>query len=340
MQSNWDMNNQTMSEIKLSYVITTRNKLLYLKEVMKRLLENVQADEEIVVADGESTDGTVEYLKDLYEQGKIHQFISEPDKGEAHGYNKCLLMARGELIKIITDDDTFYYPEIQKCKHFMLKNRDMDVVSGNTAGISLEQPNRASLLTECENNYRDWQTNGDSVWFIGLPLMIRRSSLSLTGLFFTGFIQVDTEYSLRITSLKHVNIAWNTALLAIRIDNPNSNFRSFSQDEKSFEERDKMWYFYNRKHRERLIALAKREVSLSEFIKKILRPIKREIEMCINRTKERIGKSQAEFKEEILIEHYVDSTSEIEKAFCICDYFLKEFNSKKESKILCKSTIQ
>ena len=41
-----------MSEIKLSYVITTRNKLPYLKELMKWLLENVQADEEIVVADG------------------------------------------------------------------------------------------------------------------------------------------------------------------------------------------------------------------------------------------------------------------------------------------------
>ncbi len=37
-------------EITLSYVLTTRNKLPYLKEVMKRLLENVQPDEEIVAS--------------------------------------------------------------------------------------------------------------------------------------------------------------------------------------------------------------------------------------------------------------------------------------------------
>ena len=56
----------------LSYVLTTRNKLPYLKEVMTRLIENVQDDEEIVVVDGASTDGSVEYLKNQFEKGHIH----------------------------------------------------------------------------------------------------------------------------------------------------------------------------------------------------------------------------------------------------------------------------
>ena len=190
-----------MNQINLSYVITTRNKLLYLKEVMKRLIDNLQDDEEIVVIDGASTDGTVEYLTDLHKEGKIQQFISEPDRGEAHGYNKGFLMARGKLIKDITDDDAFYYPGIQECKKFMLEHEEIDVISGNSANLILEQievnsddiENHFKILDDSEYNYRQWLANGGTTWFIGLPLMIRKKSLALTGLYNTGAIQVDLE---------------------------------------------------------------------------------------------------------------------------------------------------
>ena len=115
--------------ITLSYVLTTRNKLPYLKEVMKRLLENIESDEEIVITDGASTDGTVEYLTDLYTQGKIHHFISEPDNGESHGFNKGILLASGELIKLLTDDDVFYYAGIQECKTYMLENKSLNILN-------------------------------------------------------------------------------------------------------------------------------------------------------------------------------------------------------------------
>ena len=87
-----------MDKIKLSYVITTFNKLPYLKEVMRLLLQNVQPDEEIVIVDGASTDGTKEYLQNLYNEGLIQQLISEKDLGEAHGFNKALLLAKGDLV--------------------------------------------------------------------------------------------------------------------------------------------------------------------------------------------------------------------------------------------------
>jgi len=331
------MNNRAISDISLTYVITTRNKLPYLKEVMKRLLENVRVDEEIVVADGVSTDGTVEYLKDLHEQSKIHQFISEPDKGEAHGYNKALLMARGELIKLITDDDAFYYPGIQECKRFMLENKHIDVISGNTAQIMLERPGRFKFLAECQNNYQEWLNHSTSGWFIGLPLMIRKQSLSLTGLFSTGFIQVDTEYSLRITSLNHVNIAWHMSVLAVRIENPKSNFRSFSLDRKSFEERDRMWYFFSQSYRNNLIAQTKKEFSLLEFLKKQARPLKINVETLLNRGENKKNENQLE-RNEILVEACLNSLSEIENAFSTCDNFFEEFNSKDEPVILYKRT--
>ena len=100
-----------MSTVNLSWIITTRNKLAFLKEVLHRLLSDLHEDEEIIVVDGASTDGTVEYLTELHRQGLIHHFLSEPDHGEAEGFNKGMLLANGRLIKILTDDDAFYLPE-------------------------------------------------------------------------------------------------------------------------------------------------------------------------------------------------------------------------------------
>ena len=113
----------------LSYIITTKNKLPYLKESMERLLQHVKNDEEIIVADGASTDGTKEFLSDLKRTGKIKYFVSEPDFGESHGLNKLLFVARGVLITVITDDDVFHYPAIEACKKFMLSETQVDMVS-------------------------------------------------------------------------------------------------------------------------------------------------------------------------------------------------------------------
>ena len=68
-----------MNSINLSYVLTTRNKLPYLTYGLNNLIQNLQKDEEIIVVDANSNDGTVDFLKNLYKDGKIQQFISEKD---------------------------------------------------------------------------------------------------------------------------------------------------------------------------------------------------------------------------------------------------------------------
>jgi hypothetical protein len=201
----------------------------------------------------------------------------------------------------------------------------------------LEEQNKVRLLTECDDNYQTWLNDGEPVWFIGLPLMIRRSSLSLTGLFFTGFVQVDTEYSLRITSLKHINIAWNTALLAIRIDNPSSNSRNFPSDSRAFHERDRMWYAYSQKYREDLTNRMEKESILLRLRKKYLHPIKRNLGTYLRRGKETADELQLGYGVKISLEISFDSGSDIENAFSLCDYFFQDFNSKEASKILHKN---
>lgn len=215
--------------ISLSYVITTYNKLPYLKEVIKRLLENIQSDEEIIITDGGSSDGTVDYLSELYKQGKIQHFISEPDCGEAHGFNKGILLAKGELIKILTDDDAFYYPGIQECKRFMLENKEIEMLGASGASNSIANPNQFfELKTIYDEMYEKWIKNSVPFGFSGLGFMIRAKSISKTGLFHTGMVWIDYEFGMRVTSL-NLNLAWYSNNLYVRISNDSSNSSKYSQ---------------------------------------------------------------------------------------------------------------
>ncbi len=210
------------NDLKLSYIITTRNKLLSLREVLSRLVKERRPDEEIIVVDGASEDGTVDYLRSLYESGQIQQFISEPDVGEAHGYNKGLLMARGELIKCITDDDAFYWPGIRSCKEFMLSHPEVDILGTNGGGTSLSKTSNLSAEYIYDEKYNKWKSLSIPIEFCGLGIMIRRNSLPLIGLFNANIVRVDYEFSLRATS-GSANLAWYTGLVWVRVLNPISN---------------------------------------------------------------------------------------------------------------------
>ena len=59
--------------------------------------------------------------------------------------------------------------------------------------------------------------------------MIRKKSISFTGLFLTNIISVDTEFAQRITQIG-AKIGWSDALIGIRIENPRSNLLSVNKE--------------------------------------------------------------------------------------------------------------
>ena len=310
-----------MNTIKLSYIITTRNKLPYIKNALTKLLEYFEKDEEIVVIDAGSTDGTKEYLSDLYEKGVIHQFVSEPDKGESHGWNKALLMAKGELIKLITDDDPYYYPGIKKCKEFMLEHKDVEVLGfdGFYSDMELSKINIRPVFT-CKD-YVKWMEDKTPFLFCGISIMIRRSAIPFIGLFHSGFVAVDYEYTLRITSI-NVKMAWYSGYCFVNIKNEKSN--SSLQVEKIVAEREKVFYFYLNKP----IVKANKLITRA---KKLLRPLK---EKLIK------PKKNPEFKIYYYPDSIVEKTnlkSELNnKHYLFADYWLTQFNAINNGEFLFK----
>lgn len=214
-------------QLNLSYIISTYNKIDFLKITIQEILKHISEDEELIIVDGGSNDGTLLLLEELKNNKKIDKFISDSDLGEAHGFNKGIFISSGKIIKLITDDDFFDYKLIKLIKKFMLINNDVDVVGSNIADYF---PSVSNLIYENSSNidYINYKTNGIPFSFCGLALMINRESFAKIGILNTSFKAVDSEFTLRFTNDKRITFVWFNNIVAVRIDSGfKSNFNKF-----------------------------------------------------------------------------------------------------------------
>ena len=228
--------------MKLSYVFTTYNKLDFLKVALPKLVANKGADEEIVVTDGGSTDGSCEYLTEAKRCGDIDQFLSEPDKGEAHGYNRALLLAKGDLIKFVTDDDVYDWSHVRRCRAFMERQSEVDVIA--TDGLQIWREADGSIgesVLRLADAYLCSVNGGDAFKVPGVGLMLRRESLALLGLLSCRHVAVDTEFGMRIQTGQAI-FGWYTGVSWARVLNVRSN--GFTQEERIRNEKRQLDQYY------------------------------------------------------------------------------------------------
>ncbi|HZK76206.1 MAG TPA: glycosyltransferase [Candidatus Kapabacteria bacterium] len=97
---------------RISIVIITRNRAAYLKECVDSILMQDYPDLEILIGDNGSTDGTIEYLKELAEADRrVTTLFNGKNLGSCLGRNLLLQRETGELWFIIDDDATFQFKD-------------------------------------------------------------------------------------------------------------------------------------------------------------------------------------------------------------------------------------
>jgi glycosyltransferase involved in cell wall biosynthesis len=230
-------------------------------------LNELQPDEEVVVIDGNSTDGSKEYLLTLYMEGKIHQYISEADKNQAHAWNKAMLMAKGTIIKKIIDDDVFCYDAIRKCKDFMLANPVVDVVISNDLGSSLQDYKNIQKLSRLRQFEKWIEGLVPSFTFGDVHMLIRKSALAYIGLYNTGYVMMDWEYSLRISYLR-AKVTYYTGYNALSVAHPHS-ITSLKNERLTEEQGKRGCVFYEYKGDRAEISLwSKIKIEIGKRIKK------------------------------------------------------------------------
>jgi glycosyltransferase involved in cell wall biosynthesis len=215
-----------MSAPRLTYVVNTFNKLAFLRSSLPRLLRSKKGDEEVIVVDGGSSDGTQSYVADLEASGHIDRFFSARDQGEAHGWNRGLLLASGDLVKLISDDDAYHFGAISTCRRFMEQTPEIDVLWTDGAGMPLDVVQEPEA-SRGASHFRRWLGGEGLLFFCGLGLMFRRSSLPLVGLFNTSSRRIDAEFALRVSS-GPARQAWYTEPAFVRLQTSASNAVKFA----------------------------------------------------------------------------------------------------------------
>ena len=140
--------------MKISVITPTYNSIASLKQTHKSIADQKHAKFEHIIIDGNSTDGTLEWLKSegtqirqaagsssfLYpsldesiystNQNKSFTYISEPDNGIYDALNKGFKYASGDILAWLNSDEQYLLNTLTTVTDFFTKHPDIDILFG------------------------------------------------------------------------------------------------------------------------------------------------------------------------------------------------------------------
>lgn len=115
---------------KVSIVIPSLNSIAYIQECLESVCNQSLKDIEILCVDANSTDGTLEYLKELESKDKRLKVIVSDKKSYGYQMNLGIKAANGEYLGIVESDD-YIKPKMYEELYRIAKERNVEVVKGN-----------------------------------------------------------------------------------------------------------------------------------------------------------------------------------------------------------------
>lgn len=188
---------------KVSVLIPTYNSASFLDDAIKSVLKQTFTDFELLIVDNCSTDNSSQVIAAYLSDKRIKYFVNEKNLGSTGNFNKCLSLAKGELIKCLCSDDILHPEILEKFVSVMDKHPDVTLVSSFFhefgAGIKIVQPPFSGIVDGKQMITEILTTRN----FLGNPsqVMFRRENLHI-GLFKEISVwNVDLEFFFRILSL-------------------------------------------------------------------------------------------------------------------------------------------
>lgn len=119
-----------MAQPLVSIVTPSYNQARYLETTLRSVLDQDYPSIEYLVADGGSTDGSVEVLRRYGD--RLAWWASEPDRGQTDALNKGFARARGEILAWLNSDDTYEPGAIAAAVAYLTAHPETGVVYADT----------------------------------------------------------------------------------------------------------------------------------------------------------------------------------------------------------------
>jgi len=118
-----------MSEekIKISVCIATYNGEKYIREQLQSILQQLSANDEVIISDDHSTDGTLDVIRSLTDP-RIRIFLNEARHGVVPNFENALRHASGDVIFLSDQDDIWAEHKVKVCLSAL---KDCDLVVHN-----------------------------------------------------------------------------------------------------------------------------------------------------------------------------------------------------------------
>lgn len=181
------------SSVRLSLVFATKNRARFFEAALGRAASLKGPQDELIVIDGQSNDGTVDILR--RNSGLIDFFVSEPDSSEGNALNKGLLLARGRYVKLMTDDDVIVADGLKQAIATLDNNPDLELLL--CGGVKIRGSTRSPVYVPPGAGYGSSIDTVFRYGACGIGLLFRRSALARVGLLDPRAFSIDVDFVAR-----------------------------------------------------------------------------------------------------------------------------------------------
>lgn len=115
--------------MKFSILVPSYNQAQYLEQTLHSIFSQTYSSFEVLVADGGSTDGSVDILEKY--SSRLAWWVSERDGGQAHALNKAYAHATGDYLAWQNSDDTFEPYAFERAAAILAAHPDVDFLYGH-----------------------------------------------------------------------------------------------------------------------------------------------------------------------------------------------------------------
>ena len=242
----------------VSICVPSYNGEKWIREAIDSALAQTYKPLEIVIVDDASTDNTLEIIQS-YRDPRIRIEVNKKNLGPTNNKNRCIKLAKGSLIKFLSQDDALYPSCVEKMAKLFKFYQQIGLVFA-PRDVLLENPidptaiawkkrygklhTRFQYLSEVNNGrelLKNWSAYDFKGNWIGEPssVMVRKACLERIGMFNTRLRQC-ADYELWIRMMYFYDIGFiNETLSAYRVHSSSSSASNIRQ---GYSWLDRLWF--------------------------------------------------------------------------------------------------
>lgn len=217
------------SEILLTIVMPSFNQAAYLERALLSVIRQKVEDIELIVVDGGSTDGSLAIIERYDSQ--IDYWVSEPDRGQSHAFNKGFQRARGRYLTWVNSDDILLPGSVDAFRRFVNQRDFPEWVAANSLWID---SNDLIIRGTFNSGWSEFAARHGALSVTGPASYFTKALLEEAGLIDeTYHYSMDTELWYRFFRLGRRFEVFDHFTWALRLhENAKTSGKDFSGDDK------------------------------------------------------------------------------------------------------------